>query len=185
MRSAVLFGILCLLTNVANADPIRPDQIAPRGAPSAVTLAGQDEPGERVVVFGKAVNGNTQAPLPGVSVFVFHADKEGLYSRDGKNDSHNPRIRGAIRSATDGSYRFDTTRPGSYRNNPAHIHYIVTADGFKDRMFEVIFADEPFLDDRTRKISAEDPEDHYPIVPVTRDKKGVWHATYDIKLYPQ
>src|SRR5688572_29177173 len=53
---------------------------APPSAPSSVVIAGKDEPGERLVVTGRALEGTK--PVAGVSIYVFHTDIEGLYARD-------------------------------------------------------------------------------------------------------
>ena len=52
------------------------------------------------------------------------------------------RLHGAMRSDANGRYRYETIRPKGYGNAPAHVHYVVTAPGYKPRMFELWFEDQ-------------------------------------------
>ena len=84
-------------------------------------------------------------PLAGVSIYVFHTDAKGLYTIDGSNSDENARLHGAMRSDANGRYRYETIRPGNYPRFPpvpAHVHYVVTAPGYKPRIFELWFEDQ-------------------------------------------
>jgi hypothetical protein len=66
------------------------------------------------------------------------------------------------------------------------VHYVVTAPGYKPRMFELWFEDDPILADR-RKAGLPDVPTIYPpdavgIRPATRDAGGVWHSTRDLEM---
>lgn len=122
---------------------LAPQYVAPPAAPSSIVVAGKDEPGERLVVTGRALDGTT--PVAGVSVYVFQTDAEGRYARDssGNEAELNPRLYGALRTDGQGRYRYETIRPGSYDNNAAHVHYVVRAPGYKPRLFDLWFEDDP------------------------------------------
>ena len=126
------------------ASYLSPQYVAPPNAPSRVVVAPKGEPGERLVVTGRALDGTT--PVAGVSVYVFHTDADGLYAAkdvDPRTAELNPRLHGAMRTDASGRYRYETIRPGSYNNNAAHVHYVVTAPGYKPRMFDLWFDDDP------------------------------------------
>ena len=84
--------------------------IARADAQSSVVIAGPDEPGERLVVTGRVLDGST--PIAGVSIYAFHADMKGLYEREGISRGLDPRLYGAMRSDETGHYRYETIRPG-------------------------------------------------------------------------
>ncbi|MBS1791134.1 MAG: hypothetical protein JST85_25710 [Acidobacteria bacterium] len=157
-------------------------QVAEMNAPSKVTVTTKDEPGERLVVTGK-VSGKDGKPLKGVSVYVYHTDAKGLYTPGTTNDNKNPRLRGYMRTDEQGRYEFATIRPGWYPNNtiPAHIHYVVNAPGYKERIFEIVFEGDKFITDRIRADAAQ-TESAFAICSLERDKQGVWRTTQDIKL---
>jgi protocatechuate 3,4-dioxygenase beta subunit len=58
-----------------------PRFVAPENAPSSIVIAGPNEPGERMVLTGRAIDGGK--PVPRVSLYVFHTDANGLYTTDG------------------------------------------------------------------------------------------------------
>ena len=45
-----------------------------------MTVAGQDEPGERLIVTGRTLDG--RKPVSGVSLYVFHTDIRGRYATE-------------------------------------------------------------------------------------------------------
>jgi hypothetical protein len=137
MRVAALIIIQALVSlNVGAQAPYFPDVYlapqfeAPVDAPSRVVVAGADEPGERLVVSGRVLDGGR--PVGGVSIYVFQTDVEGLYSKvlTGNEAELDPRLHGFIRSDANGGYEYETIRPGHYDGNPAHVHYLVRAPGY-------------------------------------------------------
>jgi protocatechuate 3,4-dioxygenase beta subunit len=181
-------------------DLIAPEYLAARytaaaDGPSMVTVAGQDEPGERLTVTGRTLDGSK--PVAGVSLYVFHTDIHGRYATDitDLNAAElNPRLHGSLRSDATGRYQFETIRPGSYDNGPAHVHYVVKAAGFKPLLLSLQFDDDPIVVARRKfGIPLLDPEsfkngpcksrpDCVLTRPVSRDAHGVWQVTRDIQM---
>jgi protocatechuate 3,4-dioxygenase beta subunit len=173
---------------------LAPQFTAPTDAPSSVVIAGKDEPGDRLVVTGRTLSGTT--PVAGVSLYVFHADNEGLYAKNVNSSwaELHPRLHGALRTDAEGRYQYETTRPGSYDNGAAHVHYVVKAQGYKPRLIALEFYDDPV---HVARRTAGQPEavnagpvcrsvpDCVVICPVMRDGQGVWHATRDIQMIRQ
>lgn len=158
--------------------------VAPPNAPSSIVVAGPDEPGERLVVTGRVLDDNK--PLAGISIYVFHTDTNGLYARDGVNNDENARLHGVMRSDEDGAYRFESIRPKGYDGEPAHVHYVVIAPGYKPRMFDLWLADDPILEKRRQdglpELWFESAPGRIMVCPVTRDAAGIWHATRDLQM---
>jgi protocatechuate 3,4-dioxygenase beta subunit len=71
-------------------------------------------------VTGRALDNGR--PVAGVSIYVFHADADGLYSRDGRNSDENARLFGALRTDAEGRYRYETIRPSGYGDLSSHVH---------------------------------------------------------------
>src|SRR5882762_3346279 len=75
---------------------LAPQYTAPEDAPSRVVIADKDEPGERLVVTGRTLDG--EKPVAGVSLSVFHTDAKGRYATDTDDNrvgEYNPRLHGS------------------------------------------------------------------------------------------
>ena len=153
VRTALVIGLLALASHrvaaqlpyfPAPAPYLEPRFLAPTDAASSVVVAGNDEPGERLVVTGLVLDGDR--PVAGASVYVFQTDAQGRYTADGSADGElNPRLHGAMRTDANGRYQYETIRPGSYNSNAAHVHYIVRAAGFAAQLLDLWFDDDPVL----------------------------------------
>lgn len=152
--------------------------IAPATAASAIVIAGTAERGDRFVVIGRALDNGR--PVANASIYAFHADAGGFYTRDGLNSDENARLFGTLRTDAAGRYRYETIRPGGYSDLSAHVHHVVRADGYKPRLFDLWLGDDPVLA-RNRLTGRNMPPEIF-IRAVTRDAAGVWHATHDIDM---
>ena len=157
--------------------------IAAKDAPSVARLAADAEPGDRLVVTGRVYRPDGQ-PAAGVSLYVYQTDKDGIYSKP-VNDSRTPRLKAFLRTDAEGRYEYQTIKPGSYPDtrNPAHIHYHVNARGFPQKVFEIVFEDDPLVDQRIRANAAREGSP-FSIRPLTRDARVGWRCTQDIRLKP-
>src|SRR5689334_16663018 len=88
---------------------LKPQYTAPENAPSRVVIAGRDEPGERLIVTGRTLDGNK--PVAAVSLYVFHTDSQGRYAPglDNRAGEYNPRLYAALRTDAEGRYEYETT----------------------------------------------------------------------------
>jgi protocatechuate 3,4-dioxygenase, beta subunit len=156
--------------------------IADKDAPWRVSITSKEEPGERLIVKGRVLEHEGTTPVAGASIYVYHTDARGYYTPE-NNDNKNPRLRGYMRADSQGRYEFTTIKPGPYPNNhiPAHIHYVVNADGYRERVFEIVFEGDPFLDAHVRSDSAKE-DSGFSIRPLERDNQGVLRCAQDIKL---
>lgn len=168
------FALLLAVGAVAQPRSDIPTQ-APRDAPSEVTVAGEDEPGQRLVVDG-TVLGPDGEPLPGASVFVYQTGEDGIYGPEG---NRNPRLRGYLRTDDEGGFRIRTIKPGSYPGSSiaAHIHiHVAPPDGEPEQVGEIVFEGDPHLRDRIRR------NPFFTVVELEEDGDGGLRAEYQMRL---
>ncbi|MEP2532190.1 dioxygenase [Shimia sp.] len=125
----------------------------------------RDFEGEVLVVEGtiRDLEGN---PIPGAQIDIWQTAPNGMYSsQDPDQDIHS--FHGLMTADENGRYAFTTVRPveytvpddgpvgdilraaGRHPWRPSHLHYIVSADGFRNLVTEVFPDDDPYLDQDT------------------------------------
>lgn len=135
------------------------------GAPEmaqAPNLAGSI-PGEPVLVRGQ-VRGSDGRPIPGAVLDIWQATGEGFYDVQLEALDGEMGLRGKIRSDANGRYAFRTIRPSSYPipndgpvgellgqlgrhpYRPAHIHFIVSAQGYRPVITQIFAEGDPYLE---------------------------------------
>ena len=187
MRIALFVTTIVLTSLASHAQDflppvfLSPRFVAPVNAPSSIVIAGKEEPGERLIVTGRVTAAGK--PLAGVSIYAFHADAEGRYTKDGSNSDENARLHGALRTDAGGRYRYETIRPRGYGNNPAHLHHVVSAPGYTTRLRDFWFADDPLT---AQQCKPGDTSSYCGLVgPVTRDADLVWHVSHNFEMVPK
>ncbi len=122
-----------------------------------------DGKGEPLVVHGKVrtVDG---APIEGAKLDVWQANAEGFYDVQQKGIQPDFNLRGVFHSEKDGGYWFRAVKPqhysvpvdgpvgamlvdlGRHPNRPAHLHYIVGAEGYEEITTHIFVPDDPYID---------------------------------------
>lgn len=132
----------------------------PRPLGANIALA---DTGEACLVTGRVMNPDGE-PVGGATVDVWQADADGYYDVQ-RPDTVPPRnLRGLFTTEPDGTFWFRTIVPrhypipddgpvgallaatGRHPNRPAHIHFLVEADGYAPVTTHVFAADSPYLD---------------------------------------
>ena len=143
---------------------------------ASARIAPLSEPGLPLRIRGTLVGPDGRTPLGKAIVFAYHTDREGLYNPTGA--AHSWRLRGAVRTAPDGTFEFNTIRPASYPQTriPQHVHVVLqTADG-RFHAGEWRFADDAKVDAAERAQS--DAAGAFGWVRPVRTEGGV--ATIDV-----
>lgn len=122
-----------------------------------------DNEGDLVVVEG-AVTATDGSPIEGAVLEIWQTADNGLYSGQDK-DQPEYNLRARLTTGADGRYLFSTVRPAPYtvpedgpvgellrgtgRHSwrPSHLHFIATADGYRQLVTEVFPSDDPYLDE--------------------------------------
>jgi protocatechuate 3,4-dioxygenase beta subunit len=147
------------------------------------TLDPPDESGTMMHVEGRVVDSSGQ-PVPGALLYVFHADSTGWYARNGEMDERHPRLFAYLRTDREGRYSFRTARPGGYQKQyggryiPEHIHFEVSAAGRTPRRFQLVFRDDPRMDDYWLQWARTQDN---PVADVVQ-RNGTRHCVVDITL---
>ena len=125
----------------------------------------RDFEGDLVLVEGY-VRGPDGNAISGAKIDIWQTAPNGLYSSQDP-DQHIHSFHGLMTADEDGRYAFTTVRPVSYTVptdgpvgeileaagrhpwRPSHLHFIVTADGYRSLVTEVFPDDDPYLDQDT------------------------------------
>ncbi|MGH7560639.1 MAG: intradiol ring-cleavage dioxygenase [Gemmatimonadales bacterium] len=198
MRFPILLVLVSPLAAVPAAPQSRPDLYRCEGCEAihersfdgltwTAAISSPDEPGERLVLTGRVFKPDGRTPAPGVVVYAYHTNAQGVYPTRGNErgwDRRHGYLRGWVRTNERGEYRFETIRPGPYpgRRDPAHIHMTVKEPGRREYWIdEVVFADDPRVDEAYR--AAQSGRGGLGLVRLTRDgDAGPWLARRDIIL---
>ena len=121
-----------------------------------------DEPGDRTHISGRVTDVDGK-PLADANLDIWQADAEGRYSSfmPGPPEGN---LRGQVRTDADGRYEFITVIPGPYTIpldgptgkmtaaagwspwRPAHIHLIVSAEGYEPLVTQLFIDSSDYLD---------------------------------------
>jgi protocatechuate 3,4-dioxygenase beta subunit len=114
------------------------------------------------LVMTGTVKGLDGRPVPRASLDVWQVQPSGLY--DIEEDPSKRNLRSRFETGADGAYRFTTVRPvdytipddgpvgamlrgtGRHSWRPAHVHFMITADGFKPLVTHLFDDSSPWLE---------------------------------------
>ena len=158
----------------------------PAGLSATVTLAGAQEPGERMILTGRVLAADGTTPAAGVVIYAHHTNHAGLYA-NGSNESvwsrRHGRLRGWARTGADGRYSFRTIKPAPYpdRTMPAHVHLFVGEPGRRPYYIDdVVFEGEFGVTAAYRKACELRGGDG--VIRLGRTRDGTLLAQRDIRL---
>lgn len=152
------------------------------GAPFRSNLVDLRVSGAPLLVMGRVLAADCRRAIAGALLDVWQADGAGHYDNDGTAGAPRLqvfRLRGRLRSGSDGRYRFQTVVPGHYLNGdryrPAHIHVKLSAAGCLPLTTQLYFPDDRYNDG--------DPFIKPALVmPIERERDGERRARFDFVL---
>ena len=121
-----------------------------------------DGKGEDMVARGRVLDTDGN-PLEGVKIDVWQANDEGFYDVQQKGIQPDFNLRGVFRTGADGTYWFKAVRPqhysipddgpvgellyalGRHPYRPAHLHYIISKDGYDEVTTHIFDPDDPYI----------------------------------------
>ncbi|MBP8232022.1 dioxygenase family protein [Rhizorhabdus sp.] len=122
-----------------------------------------EDNGDPLLIRGR-VTAPDDTPIEGATVYIWHSTPDGAYTGFHKGMSSDL-YRGRVRSAADGSFQVATTMPvpytipdqgpvggllsmmGRHSWRPAHVHFKLRADGYRDLTTQTYFAGGKWVDD--------------------------------------
>jgi hydroxyquinol 1,2-dioxygenase len=122
----------------------------------------RDGDGVPLVVSGR-VTGPGGEPLPGAEVEVWHANAKGRYENQDPDNQPEHNLRGRFVTDAEGGFHFRSIRPGGYSlpddgpvgqlarriglslDRPAHIHFAVTAPGYRRLVTSIFDGSDPAI----------------------------------------
>jgi catechol 1,2-dioxygenase len=128
------------------------------------SIATHGEPGERITVWGRVTDAGDGRAVTDATLDVWQANADGVYSNEDSR-LHSWSLRGRQRVDADGAYAFDTVRPlhytvkddgpvgqllaalGRHPWRPAHIHFLVSAQGRQALVTQAYLAGGAYLSD--------------------------------------
>jgi hydroxyquinol 1,2-dioxygenase len=146
-------------------------------------------------------------PIDSALLDIWSGDGDGNY--DMQLESEEMRARGRFTTGADGKYWFQSIKPfyypvptdgpvgamleamGRHPNRPGHIHFIVSAPGYKTIITHLFPSDTPYLDSDAvfgvKESLVVDFKRHEPGLAPTGEKVDVpfWTCEYDFRLVPQ
>ncbi|MEM7102701.1 MAG: hypothetical protein AAF502_06150 [Bacteroidota bacterium] len=142
-------------------------------------LAGESEPGTRLIVSGRVYDLSCNEFIPNTIIDVWHANDAGAYDNQGYN------LRGQTTSNAQGYYMFNTIRPGKYLNGsqfrPSHIHFKITPPGFPTLTTQLYFeGDTDIPADAAASVTTGQFDASDRIIPLTTNDDGHFEGTWDI-----
>lgn len=152
----------------------------PEAPGSQSRIAPATAPGEAMVIEGTVRHGNGTL-AEGIVVYAYHTNADGIYP---KAKTPHGAFRGWARTGADGTFRFDTIRPGAYPGSaiPQHVHMHVIEPGTGTYYIDdIVFADDPLLTSAQRTHAGSGrggPGLCHP----HRNEEGVWRIRRDIVL---
>ncbi|GLH81062.1 6-chlorohydroxyquinol-1,2-dioxygenase [Bradyrhizobium sp. SSBR45G] len=178
-------------------------KVTPHGTDISANLKG-----EKMFVQAR-VTDLSGAPLSGATVDVWHADDEGFYdSQRPSYASDGPSSRARFIADAEGRFFFRTILPRSYPiptdgpvgqmivntrrhpMRPAHVHFLVDAEGHEPLITHVFIGGDAYLDSdvvfgvKDELIAQVEPRTD-PVMPDGKLAAGPWHLmTYDFRMKP-
>lgn len=123
----------------------------------------RDGKGEPMLVRGRILDAGG-APIENCKIDVWQANDEGFYDVQQRGVQPDFNLRGVFRTGADGTYHFRGVKPkyypipadgpvgqllealGRHPYRPAHLHYILEAEGFEDLVTHIFDPDDPYID---------------------------------------
>jgi hydroxyquinol 1,2-dioxygenase len=121
-----------------------------------------DQKGDPMLVKGRILSLDG-TPIPNAKIDVWQANDEGFYDVQQKGIQPDFNLRGVFRTNAQGEYWFKGVKPkfypipadgpvgqlmdalGRHPFRPAHLHYIISADGFDTLTTHIFDPDDPYI----------------------------------------
>lgn len=137
MMAPVLARAACVATG---RDDLGPFYV--KDAPRQGDLCSASGEDGRLAISGRVLGAPDCKPLAGATIEVWQADAQGRYTQVSRERKDDPRclLRATLTSDAGGRYAYRTIPAGEYPGRPRHIHYRVSAPGYRTLVTQLYFA---------------------------------------------
>ncbi|EMC98531.1 hypothetical protein BAUCODRAFT_429138 [Baudoinia panamericana UAMH 10762] len=171
-------------------------QDAPKRKMGDTIVFGIDD-GDNTLMHGKVLDYHTSKPIENAELDVWHTAPNGLYEQQDPNQV-DMNLRGRFTTGADGTYSFYCLRPTSYPvpndgpagkllelldrhpMRPAHIHFIITAPGYKPLVTQIFDRRDKHISDDS--VFAVKESLIVDFAPKEGDPQAQFDLQYDFKL---
>lgn len=150
------------------------------------TSIGWETGNQKLMLTGKVFQPDGKTPAPGVIIYYWHTDDEGLYSSNSqtpKEVKEHGKLRGWVKSDKNGRYTIKTSRPAAYPNDkiPQHIHLSIKEPDISNEYYaDLYFDDDPLYLNYMEKYGKLDRAGNELLKTVSEDQIQI--AEHDIVL---
>lgn len=159
----------------------------PSSFTSVMNIAGDDEPGERMIIKGKVFKKDGTTPYENVLIYAYHTDDKGYYSKKGKEtgvQKFHGHLHGWCKTDTGGNYEIHSIRPSRYPGNsaPAHIHSAVKLPDADEPFYinDFVFKDDSLVNDLY--LSRTNEKGGSGVVDLKKNEEGIWTGERNLIL---
>lgn len=144
-------------------------------------LAGDAEPGTRLILSGIVQTLDCTKHIADTKIDIWHANEAGEYDNDGYN------LRGVTYSNAQGFYTIETILPGKYLNGsryrPRHIHFKITPPGYPTIITQLYFeGDTDIPEDAAASIKSGTYDATHRIISINKNTDGKYEGTWNIAV---
>jgi protocatechuate 3,4-dioxygenase beta subunit len=160
---------------------------APADLSYKTQIAQEEEPGERIFLYGKIYEEDGKTPASGILVYAYHTNIEGIYEKKGNETGNGRRhghLRGWMLTNDQGSYAMSTTKPAPYPNlnEPAHVHITLSGTHLEEYWIPSTFFEGDSLINQQHIEENRKLGFFSAIVRLEQDEKGLWKGRRDIMI---
>lgn len=139
-----------------------------------------------LVTGGVYVDSTIKQKIENAKIEIWHADHQGTYHPQARGDTSDfepeqINLRGTVVTNKNGLYAFNSIRPGLYNPRPRHIHFIISAPGYKRVVTQTYFKN----DDSNSSERIEDNIDNCLIIDFSIDSDDLLTGNIDFFLQPE
>jgi len=122
---------------------------------SLLKIAGENEPGKRMLIKCRILQADSITPVPLVYIYAYHTDNNGYYTKQGNErgaQKWHGKLHGWAMTDSEGNFEINTIRPARYPDNifPAHIHAVLKIPDWNRTFYinDFVFKDDSLVNER-------------------------------------
>lgn len=104
-----------------------------------LVLAGEDEPGRRLMILGRLVRSESGEALADRYIEFYQADAEGSYDETDPGVEATARIQGSVTTDAEGRFTLSTVMPGDYGSTKLNRHIHISVPGADPEAYDFYF----------------------------------------------